>query len=394
MPQGSHHSTGSLIPFVGPWWTSLLKSSNKNHAVDRALGAAATLGLSIVILRLVAQAMKSVQQSDNDEQESSSTFKIIQEILKGLFQRKQQQEEKAVLDETVIHTGSCHCRAVAFELAAPRTLVAQHGPGKISYAHTRTRAGNFRFIKGTDHLQIYYVSVPAGAAERNGVEPTVGAHTFCSQCGVHILHAASPNSDTLHVNVSCVDQHGNNKPRIQWNQRTASLSGGVPVPRQWEAEEDVEERRNTWSTMESEDDGTLESSSKLDENPETLDGITPSDHSWKSATADPSPSPGTPSTVGTVGTDSIVSAMRYRSLALEQQDASSEEDSESLPTFTKRPLLPPLSTSSRSVGGVADSPSRKTPTTTTPMMRDQLKYYMSKHLPSATEKPTPKTPTM
>lgn len=101
----------------GPWWASLLRSGNNSRrAVDGAIGAAATLGLSIVILKLVAEAFKSAKR---DGQESS-TFRIVQEILRGLF-RKNEQEEEAVDSieiETVLHKGSCHCRSVAFEVRA------------------------------------------------------------------------------------------------------------------------------------------------------------------------------------------------------------------------------------------------------------------------------------
>lgn len=222
-------------------------------------------------------------------------------------------------------------------------------------------------------MQIYYVSVPAGA--EHGVEPTVGAHTFCEQCGVHILHAESPTSDVLHVNVCCVD--GGNKPKIKWNQRN-HLSRGVPVEKQWDEDENDDDNRNfnAWDTQAEE--STLPSSyTKLDESPDTLEEVASSDHSWK----DPNiAEPGTPSTVGTAGTDSILSAMRHPSLALEQDSATSE-DSETLPV---KPLLPPLNTS---LPRPLESPSTTTSITTTPMMRDQLKYYMSKHLPSPEGRP-------
>lgn len=136
---------------------------------------------------------------------------------------------------------------------------------------------------------------------------------------------------------------------------------------QWE-DDNVAESGNpsTWEKKETED-STLDSSfAKLDEN---ADDVTPSEHSWKSPTDH---GPGTPSTVGTIGTDSVMSAMRYKSLALEQ-DSASTEDLEFMSTSSK-PVLPPLNTS---LPRPVESPSRKT---TTPMMRDQLKYYMSKHL--------------
>jgi hypothetical protein len=336
--------------------------------MDRALGAVATVGLSVVVLRLLAQAFKSLKQNGKE----SDAFLVLQKVFKKLFVR-QHKEEELVTDfrstETVLHlySGSCHCRAVTFELAAPKTLKAVHGPGKISYAHTKTRACNFQFLQGTDHLQIYYVAVPAGS-ERGGVEPMVGAHTFCSQCGVHILHADSPEASDLHVNVCCVD--GGSKPLIEWNPRNNNLSRGVPVANQWEDDTPVEIRRSAWGRIETED-STLESFRE-----EAPDVITQaSEHSWKSAALDQLP--GTPSTVGTIGTDS----MRLRSLALDADYTS--EDLEMLSTTSSRSHLPPLhhTSSSARPRTLEPSPTKSIPTTTT-----QMKYYLSKHLPPAGKK--------
>jgi len=92
----------------------LLKSSGNHRPVDRALGAAATLGLSIVILRLVAQALKSAKLNGQE----FSTFRVVREIIRGLFPMNEQEEEEVVEScDTVIHSGSCHCRAVTFEVS-------------------------------------------------------------------------------------------------------------------------------------------------------------------------------------------------------------------------------------------------------------------------------------
>ena len=117
MPQGSN--TSAVSHFLGPWWTALLQSSGSNHRpVDRALGAAATLGLSIVILRLVAQAFKAAR---HEGEGSSSTLRIVQGIIRGLFATGSEKHE-AVDTKKVLHKGSCHCRAVAFEVREEKLL--------------------------------------------------------------------------------------------------------------------------------------------------------------------------------------------------------------------------------------------------------------------------------
>jgi hypothetical protein len=204
-----------------------------------------------------------------------------------------------------------------------------------------------------EHLQMYYVSVLDGS--EYGVEPTMGAHTFCSKCGVYLLHAPNPDSNMLHVNVTCVED----AKVIVSETEKADLSAGVPVENQWEEDDtrdDLHERTSAWAWGNSQD---------------IPDASVQSDVSSKGMA-----SPGTPSTVETVGTDSMTSMMRWRSLALDHNDSATSVGSESSEPSLK--VLPPLNTSlSRNL----ETPASLTTPTTTPMMRDQLKYYMRKHLP-------------
>jgi hypothetical protein len=110
---------GAVVPFTDSWWSFLFKSQGANHrSMDRALGAVATVGLSVVVLRLLAQAFKSVKQNGKE----SDAFLVLQKVFKKLFVR-QHKEEELVTDfrstETVLHlySGSCHCRAVTFEVS-------------------------------------------------------------------------------------------------------------------------------------------------------------------------------------------------------------------------------------------------------------------------------------
>ena len=201
---------------------------------------------------------------------------------------------------------------------------------------------------------MYYVSVPAISGSEYGIESSVGAHTFCSRCGVHILQAPNPDSNMLLVNVSCVEDA---KTNLSWSQEP-ELSSSIPVENQWEEEDmrdDTHERTGAppaWGIAQEIPDASVQSdvSSKHS-------GIV---------------SPGTPSTVETMGTDSIVCTMRWRSSVIEHHDSVISVGSESSEPLSN--LLPPLNTSLPAAA--------PTTTTATPMMRDQLKYYMKKHLPT------------
>jgi hypothetical protein len=162
----------------------------------------------------------------------------------------------------------------------------------------------------------------------------------------------------LDVNVSCVDDAKINLSRSQ----RSDLSSGVPVENQWEEEDtrdNINERTSApaWGNAQEIPDASVQS----DVSSKHSDIV----------------SPGTPSTVETVGTDSIVSTMRWRSLVLEHHDSVASVGSESSEPLSN--LLPPLNTS---LPRTLESPASVTTPTTTPMMRDQLKYYMRKHLPT------------
>lgn len=100
-----------------------MKSSGSRRPGDRALGAAAMLGLSIVIMRLVAQAVKSAKL----EGKESSALRLVQGILRGLF--AENESDKKTDTEKVLQRGSCHCQTVKFEVRTMNSTV------HIKYRH-------------------------------------------------------------------------------------------------------------------------------------------------------------------------------------------------------------------------------------------------------------------
>lgn len=220
-------------------------------------------------------------------------------------------------------------------------------------------------------LQMYYILVPAKGSA-TGVTPITAAFTFCSRCGVHVVHAPSAQSNMLDVNVDCLDSDDWKRSKTKDN-----LSQGVSVADQWEQRDE-----NTISDTDFESGVHFFSSGPLTALTGGESDFRPINDGWRSQFSkdklNPTlmTDPGTPNTVSTGGTGShtlLAPARLY-----EGQDAGSENSSslslELPPTAISR-LPPPIDTSMTPSAAEESKSSH-----TTPMMRDQLKYYMSKHV--------------
>mmetsp|Transcript_19201 Transcript_19201/g.27122 ORF Transcript_19201/g.27122 Transcript_19201/m.27122 type:complete len:407 (-) Transcript_19201:248-1468(-) len=390
----------ATIPYLGPWWSALLHSSTMNRGcpIDRALGAGAVVGLSYVLLRLVSHALKSPSGG-------SRLYPLIQTLVKGVMPRSKEDYGIRELDSMPIkHTGSCHCGIIEIELIAPKNFEAKSPRGKIRYPRYRSTATNFRFSQGKEYVQMYY------DAPENSL---VAAHAFCSKCGVHILHAPDRSANLLDINVDLLDNKSRRNMVEKKILRTDTTSGLTSEEVDWQ---------DSLTESEYGEKGEEESHSAL--NDDVKETIFPNngtksrqlrsqsieEHSAIPETAPPmhlltvvepnlsGSQPGTPSTETTTGTGSVVEQMRMKALALETRSSLDHEGmvggdhlsvSSSITTGTApavmshnasslprlRTLLPPSSTN--------PSPSS---ISSTPIVRDQLKYYMKKHLnnPSST----------
>lgn len=79
----------------------------------------------------------------------------------------------------------------------------------------------------------------------NGDSKKIGAHSFCRRCGVHILYAPSSQSSKLEINVDCSDdvpqtrsrptERGCNNQKVKVDNIVddQSVSAGVALPGQW-----------------------------------------------------------------------------------------------------------------------------------------------------------------
>mmetsp|Transcript_29921 Transcript_29921/g.45901 ORF Transcript_29921/g.45901 Transcript_29921/m.45901 type:complete len:410 (-) Transcript_29921:49-1278(-) len=386
----------ATIPYLGPWWSALLHSStmNRGRPIDRALGAGAVVGLSYVLLRLVSHALKSPSGG-------SRLYPLIQTLVKGVMPRNKEEEGTRESDSKPIkHTGSCHCGIIEIELMAPKNFEASSPRGKIRYPRYRTAATNFRFSMGTEYVQMYY------DAPENSL---VAAHAFCTKCGVHILHAPDRSANLLDINVDCLDRESK-RSTSEKLLREDTTSGLTQEEGDWQD-----------SITDSEEGGKREELSHSALNDDVRQTIFPNEGGKSrqlrsqsieehSAIPETAPSmhlltvaepevtkhfshPGTPSTDTTAGTGSVVDQMRMKALVLETRSTFDPEAmvggdhlsvSSSITTGTAPAAMMSQNTSTLPRLRTLLPPSSANPSpssiSSTPLVRDQLKYYMKKHL--------------
>ena len=93
--------------------------------------------------------------------------------------------------------GGCHCGAVRFEAALPRTVEAQACNcsicAKTGFVHIIVPESRFRLTKGAERLSEYSFNT------------RVAKHLFCAECGVKSFYRPRSNPDGWSVNARCLD---------------------------------------------------------------------------------------------------------------------------------------------------------------------------------------------
>jgi hypothetical protein len=96
-----------------------------------------------------------------------------------------------------LHRGGCHCRDVAFEVAAPAALTVQECNCSIcsmtGFLHLIVPASRFRLLQGAQSLTTYTFNT--GTAR----------HQFCRRCGIKSFYVPRSNPDGYSINVRCLD---------------------------------------------------------------------------------------------------------------------------------------------------------------------------------------------
>jgi len=97
----------------------------------------------------------------------------------------------------MIHRGTCHCGAVAFEVEAPERPRVQRCNCSIctksGYLHLIVPKSRFRLLRGDEALATYTFNTG------------VAKHRFCRTCGMKPFYVPRSNPDGIDVNVNCLD---------------------------------------------------------------------------------------------------------------------------------------------------------------------------------------------
>ena len=97
----------------------------------------------------------------------------------------------------MIYQGSCHCKAVRFEIEAPKVIEADRCNcsicSKTGFLHLILPLSKFTLLSGEDMLTSYRFNT--GVAQ----------HTFCSKCGIKPFYIPRSNPDGIDINVNCLD---------------------------------------------------------------------------------------------------------------------------------------------------------------------------------------------
>ena len=95
------------------------------------------------------------------------------------------------------YRGSCHCRAITFEVDAPAVIEAERCNCSIctksGYLHLIVPSASFRLLTGSQALITYRFNT------------RIARHTFCRTCGIKPFYTPRSNPDGVDVNVNCLD---------------------------------------------------------------------------------------------------------------------------------------------------------------------------------------------
>ena len=93
--------------------------------------------------------------------------------------------------------GSCHCKAVQFEITASEPIEVDQCNCSIctksGFLHCIIPLKNFTLIQGADCLTTYRFNTG------------VAKHTFCKFCGIKPFYTPRSNPDGIDINMQCLE---------------------------------------------------------------------------------------------------------------------------------------------------------------------------------------------
>lgn len=97
----------------------------------------------------------------------------------------------------MIYQGSCHCKAVTFEVESPENLDIVNCNcsicSKSGFLHLIVPLARFTLLTGKDSITTYTFNTG------------VAKHTFCKTCGIKPFYTPRSNPDGIDINANCLD---------------------------------------------------------------------------------------------------------------------------------------------------------------------------------------------
>ena len=116
----------TLLSFLGG------SSTSNSQGLQRTVGTAATVGLSLTLLRLLVSAAdnNSINNAGDGNNELRSHSEVLYHFVKSILRRmlllqgkvrqigngSVEEDDESEDNVPIIHTGACHCRSVQFEV--------------------------------------------------------------------------------------------------------------------------------------------------------------------------------------------------------------------------------------------------------------------------------------
>jgi len=220
--------------------------ASTQQSVDRIVGTAAVIGLSVVFIRWLSKPSPEEKHEKMKKTYAGVPWWWPVIVMKG-WKRRNRTDNDCVEEEGQegnvendngehAHHGSCHCGSITFLLQGPRHLRAVDSPGKIRYPHVPTSANRFQLVQGESNMRFYYeddnddsssITFDHVGEERNDAKQASGAHAFCGNCGVHVFHA-DRSSGVLLVNANCLD--GEHTKLVYRKQSSSGISSITNQP--------------------------------------------------------------------------------------------------------------------------------------------------------------------
>lgn len=102
------------------------------------------------------------------------------------------------MSKKILHTGSCHCGAVKFEVKAPKKIDVLSCTCSMcsmtGFLHLIAEKADFKITAGEDNLTEYRFNT--GTAR----------HFFCKTCGIKPFYVPRSHPDGWSVNANCLDK--------------------------------------------------------------------------------------------------------------------------------------------------------------------------------------------